>query len=378
VIHTHSDRLERWLGSDVVAQISQAQRNFYVPLPVAGVPCLPGREIYAMPGGDFTGQIDAGQECSKYDRLADIVRQERKRRLMAVARGKKQLGAFGSLDAIVAAATAGKYQDLRFNKTGVASSAIGHAMDLWTRAGVPAAGAAGGASPGGTNWTSASTGALPFTNPSTADSLQPVSGWLSATVINNCLLMYDRLHSVVKTMNSSATQAVSGTPARYQSTTPGNVQSAEGNFYFPSNPTTVLAATAHSWTVCQYTNSAGTGTRTSPSVAGISACPVAGIDLGTSGPGWFMPLQAGDLGVQKVTQLQSNAVVATGTIDFTVGHPLVFMPCPVAVLVCERDWVYTAFRMVKILDNACLSFLEMPKPATTATSYTGGIYAVAE
>lgn len=385
--HVHSDRLDRWLGRDVVAQLSSAQRKFYAPIPVAGVPCVPGHEVYAMPGGDFTGRIDAGQECSKHDRLADLTKRLLSEQRARIARHRmaqspfrrqvdQRVHAFASLDAIVAAATAGKVQDLRFTKTGVASAAIGGAMDLWTRAGYPAAGAAGGASPGGTNWSSASAGALPFTNPSTTNTLQPMSGFSSASVINNCLLMYDRLHSVVKTMNSSATQAVSGTPTRYQSTTPGDVQSAEGNFYFPSNPTTVLAATAHNWTVCQYTNSAGTATRSSPSIAGLSACPVSAVDLAVFN--WFMPLQAGDLGVQKMTQLQASALVATGTIDFVLAHPMFYMPCPVAVLVCQHDWLYTAFRAHKIVDSACISFLEMPKPATTATTYNGGIFAVSE
>lgn len=369
-MHTHSDRLERWLTAETVAQLSR--QRFYVPVPVAGVPGC----VFAMPDGDFTGPIHGGQEMSSRDRLADIVLRERKRRFAAVAHRKRQLGAFASIDAIMAAASAGKYQDLKWNKTGVAPNAIERAMDLWTRAGYPAAGAAGGASPGGTNWTSASPGALPFTNPATASSLQPMSGWASATVINNVLLLYDRTHSVVKTMNSTAAQAVTGVPTRYQSTTAGNVDSAEGSFYFPSNPTTVLPATAHNWTVCQYTNSAGVAARSSPSIIGNSACVVAGVDLESNR--WFMPLQAGDVGVQKMTQLQCSALVATGTIDFSIGHALCYFPCPVANLACQMDFVYTAFRVVKILDNACLAFLELPKPATTATTYSGGLYAVAE
>lgn len=371
--HTHSDQLERWLGADVVARLSRNTRDWYgPPIPLAGVP----GEVYAARGGDFIGDIHAGSEMSKRDRLADIVNRERRARVAAVARGRRQLGAFGSIDAIMAAATAGKYQDLRFNKTGVASNAIGNAMDLWRNAGYPAAGAAGGASPGGSNFTAADTGAIPFVNPTTTDTLQPTSGWAMASVLNNTLLLYDRLHAVVKTMNSSATQAVTGTPSRYQSTVSGNVESAEGNFYFPSNPTTVLAATAHNWTVCQYTNSAGTATRSSPSIAGISAGVVGGVDLAANS--WFMPLQAGDLGVQKITQLQCSALVATGTIDFVLGHALCYMPCSVATFVCQFDWVFTAFRVVKIIDNAALALLELPKSATTATTYNGGIYAVAE
>lgn len=372
-MHTHSDRLERWLGAAAVKQISDATRDWYgPPIPMGDVP---GR-VYAVRGGDFIGDIDAGQEMSSHDRLAEIIKRERRRRIAAVARSKRQLGAFGSIDAIMAAATAGKYQDLKWAKTGVASNAIGNALDLWTRAGYPAAGAAGGASPGGTNFSSADAGSIPFTNPATTNSLQPTSGWSHASVAPNSLLLYDRLHGVVKTMNSTATQAVNGVPTRYQSAVSGNVQSAEGNFFFPANPTTVLAATGHNWTVCQYTNSAGTAARSAPSTAGISACVVGGIDL-VAGR-WFMPLQAGDLGVKLMTQLQADALVATGTIDFVLAHALCYFSCPIASIACKEDFVFTAFRATKILDSACLTFLELPKPATTATNYNGGIYAVAE
>jgi hypothetical protein len=190
------------------------------------------------------------------------------------------------------------------------------------------------------------------------------------------VLLIDRISSVAKTINSTATEAVTNTPTRYQNTTSGNVESAEGNFYFPSNPTTVLAATAHNWNVCQYTNSAGTATRSSPSIAGVSACVIGGVDLPSFN--WFMPLQSGDIGVQKITQMQCSALVATGTIDFVLAHPLVFQPCPIAVLVCQQDFVYTAFRAVKVLNDACISFMEIAKPATTATNYLGGLYMVSE
>lgn len=68
-MHTHSDRLERWLGAAQVARMTSAMRDFYMPVAVHGVP---GR-VYAMPGGDFTGEIRAGQEMSAVDRAADYL-----------------------------------------------------------------------------------------------------------------------------------------------------------------------------------------------------------------------------------------------------------------------------------------------------------------
>ena len=73
--HTHSDRLERWLGTDKVAQLSAAMCNeqakwYGKPIAVHGVP---GR-VYATRDGDFVGSIDAGQEMSVIDRADDIMR----------------------------------------------------------------------------------------------------------------------------------------------------------------------------------------------------------------------------------------------------------------------------------------------------------------
>jgi hypothetical protein len=61
-----------------------------------------------------------------------------------------------------------------------------------------------------------------------------------------------------------------------------------------------------------------------------------------------------------------------------VAHPIAFMACPVANLVCTIDGINTAFNLETVFDNACLALLEMPKSATTATSYSGQITTVSE
>ena len=372
---THSQRLERWLGAAEVESMSRAMRDFYYPVPVAGVP---GR-VYAMPGGDFAGEIRAGQEMSAMDRAVDKIKRVRR---SIIARGARvrhgEFNAFASLDALVAAVTGGKSQRLLFRKTGVASNAIGNSNDLWTRAGQPSAGAAGAAAPGGTATTSSTTGNWGYKNPANSNTGHFLAGEVTASVINNTLLVIDQLLRVAKTMNSTGTETVSGTFSRYQNQTPGTTDYIGGNFCFPSNPTTVLAATGHNWTVCQYTDDAGTTGQSFPSVAGVSACVVGGIDLAAGSGSWFMSLAAGDVGVKALTQMQCSALVATGTIDFVVAHPIAFMPCPVANLVCIADALYTAMQLQQVYDNACLSGIEIAKPATTATNYAGALSLVAE
>lgn len=375
--HTHSDRLERWLGADSVRSVSDAMRNFYYPIPLAGVPG--GQGIWATPGGEFVGEIQAGQEMSALDRAMDKLRRVRRG---IIARGARvrhgEFNAFASLDALIAAVTGGKSQRLLFQKTGVASNAIGNSNDLWTRAGRPAAGSAGAAAPGGTATTNSTTGNWGWANPANANTGHFLAGEATASVINNTLLIIDQLFRVAKTMNSTSTEAVTGTFSRYQNATSTAADYVGGNFVFPSNPTTVLAATAHNWTVCQYTDQAGNTANSIPSVAGVSACVVGGIDLAAGSGSWFMPLASGDVGVKALTQMQCSAAVATGTIDFVVAHPIAFIPCPVANLVCIADALYTAMQLQQVYDNACISGIEIAKPATTATNYAGALTLVGE
>lgn len=388
--HTHSDRLERWLGADTVAAISANFKDFYWPVPVHGVP----GNVRVMPGGDFTGEINGGAFLSASDGAATVLKKIRAAadakarrdnmlgRLADMIRGEDKrvysLGAFASVDAVIAAYTGGKGQTMVFSKTGVASNAIGNSNDLWTRAGMPVAGAAGSAAPGGVAPTSSTAGSLGFKNLGTANTGHYLNWSLAASVINNSLLLYDRLFAVAKTMNSTGTEAVTGTPSRYQSGTAGNNDYIGGNFCFPSNPTTVLAGTAHNWTVCQYTDQDSNTGNSFPSATGVSACVVGGIDLAAGQGSWFMPLASGDVGVKALTQMQCSAAVATGTIDFVIGHPIAVNACPAANIACLDDGLYTALNLTSILDNACLAFIELPKPATTATTYSGYVRAVSE
>lgn len=383
--HTNAQSLERWLGAEHVKRLSESVKDFYWPIPVHGVPGA----VYAMPGGDFVGEIRGGQEMSAVDRAMDTLTRETRSQKARIAEHRigsdmslrsridKRQHAFASLSALINAATGGKKQELFFFKTGVAPNAIGNCIDLWTAlTSQPSAGSAGSAAPAGTSPTNATAGALPYVNPANANTGHFVTGYVTASVVANTLLLYDRLFAVAKTMNSTATEAVTGTFSRYQSATATNSDYIGGNFCFPSVPTTVLPATAHNWTVCQYTNQASTTGQSFPSIAGVSACVLRGVDLAVGN--WFIPLAAGDVGIKALTQMQCSALVATGTVDFVVGHPIAFFPCPVANMVCIVDGINTAFNLTYVYDNACLSFLEMPKPAASAVNYSGQITVVAE
>jgi len=364
--HVHSGQLERWLGTAGVEKLSASMRDFYHPIPVGGVP----GNVMAMPGGDFTGEIRAGFEATGFDRAREIfARMRRGYRTACRPSGQLNTG-FASLDALINAVTVlNQRQEIDFSKTGVTGVTSG-CNDLFRAAGSPGAGGASSAAPGGLATTSSTTGAMPFTNAPANTTQHITTGYLIASVLNG-LLLYDRIFSVVKTASSSATEAVTGVPTRYQSTTNTDPNYAGGNFCFPCvGSGGALCATAHNWTVCQYTNQAGSGA-SFPSATGNSSCIASRIDLPLGQ--WFLPLASGDNGVQTLTQMQNSAVV-TGALDFVIGHPLVWMPCPIVNMACLLDGVNSAFNLVRVFDNACLTFLELPKSATTATLYTGSIF----
>jgi hypothetical protein len=398
VKHTHSDRLERWLGKDNVERVSREFKSFYWPVPLHGVP----GNVYVMPGGDFAGEIKAGSFMSAADGAALTIQRIKARidsrlrsnkALMALAdmlraedRRLASIGAFASIDAIVAAYTGGKGQALNFAKTGVASNAIGNSNDLWSRAGQPAAGAAGSAAPGGKAWASSDAGALGFRNLGTANTGHYLNWSLAASIINNSLMLYDRLFSVAagNALTTGAEIAVTGVPTRYQSTTATDKDYIGGNFAFPACITTVLANTGHNWDAgggagvgMQYTDQASASSNF-PVATGVAACVVGGIDLAAGQNSWFAPLASGDVGIKALTNMSGSAAVATGVLDWVIGHPIAVNACPIANIACLDDGLYTALNLTAIFDNACLSFIELPKPAATATTYSGLLRAVSE
>ena len=365
---THGARLERWLGKDKVERISKSMKNWYAgPIAVAGVP----GNVWAHAGGDFRGPIRSGQficakEFVKMRARAAIQRYGQKQRAHLNA-------GFASLSDLIAEATTGKARYFPFTKTG-SNGAVGRSNSLWALGAHPGIGDAPGAAPGGTAFTDATTGAFPFSNPAGGDTQHFVKGEVVSDIAGNTLLLYDLIFGVAKTINDTATEAVTGVPTRYQSTTATDMNYAGGNFLFVQVGLTSLAATAHNWTVCTYLDQGGAAS-TLPSLTGVSGNGIHRFDHPTDQ--WFAPLESGDVGVQALTQMQCSALVATGVIWFMIGHPIAFMPCPVVDQMSVTDGIMTAFNLVRIFDDAALAFIEVQKPAVTATTYSGQFMSVA-
>ena len=353
----HSGQLERWLGTERIESLSSAMRGWYGrPIALLDVP----GSVRVCGDGDFVGTFTRGYFMSAMDALSDAFKQAAR-----VPPGTLYEG-FSSISDALSRASQGFSQRRQFNKVGP-TGVIGVTSSLWDLGPQPPAGTAPAAAPGGTAFTSASTGALAFANPA-AGTNRLVGADVSASVINNSLLLYDLLFGVNKTMASTAAQAVTGVPTRYQSTTATAEDYIGDNFGFVQVGGTALAATAHNWTVCTYLDQANAAS-TLPSLTGNASAIVRRLDHPVQQ--WFAPLESGDVGIKAWTQIQCSASVATGVIWFMIGHPIGFLSFPVINSMLPFDWLTNRDQAPRVFDNACLAFLEPLKPATGATTYTG-------
>lgn len=367
--HVHSQRLERWLGTDRVEKLSRDFRDWYGP-PVHLID-VPG-SVRVTKGGEFIGPFDHGYFGSAADNFRDYIRRVWKE--LGVHQPALAAAGFTSISDALARASGGFQQLLNGNiaKTGP-TGVVGVASSLWRVGAQPAAGGAGSAAPAGRAPTKATTGAMAFNNPASG-TLHLTGADFSASVINNSLLIYDRIFDVAKTMNSTAAESVTGVPTRYQSSTPSADDYAGGNFLMIEVGGTALAATAHNWSSCTYRNQAGTDARALPTVTGNSGAIVDRLDQPVNT--WFCPLASGDSGIMDLANIQCSAAVATGAINFVIGHPLGVMQFPIINSLLPFNWLTNRNLAPRIFADACVALLELPKPATTATTYSGQLYAV--
>lgn len=360
----NTQKIERWLGVEKADGLRRAMQGWYGrPIYLIDVP----GNVWIDSDGQFVGDFKHGFFASALDSLEDYIK-----RFWREA-GRPQYGTFSvgfaSISDALQRASQGNTQRLNFKKSGP-TGVVGVSSTLWRVGPQPAAGGAGASAPGGTIHNSTNLGALTYQDPASG-TLHLVGADVSASILQNSLLIYDRLYSVAKTMNSTAAEDVTGVPTRYQSNAPLAQDYAGDNFLFVEVGGTALAATAHNWTGT-YTNQSGTDGQVLPSLTGNASAIVGRLDHPVQS--WFAPLASGDVGLQKLTQMSCSATVATGEINFVIGHPIGFLSFPVSNSLIPFDWLTNRDQVPRIFDGACLAGLEVIKPSATACTYTGRLY----
>lgn len=347
---THASKLERWIGPNKAAELSALHKDWYGP-PIA-LADVPGA-VYCRGGGDFVGNIDAGGFQNYWDFSIECV----KRKLhQAFLYQKSQMATgFATLTALQDAARAGYAQTLLIPFSNFGTNA--RAADPWNV--IIPAGAYGAAAPGGTVYNKSSAGAAAMRNAGSGKTLTTVDGEFVQPTPSFSSLICDRLFGVAKTMNSTASEAVTGVSTRYQSTTPTDPDWCGGNFVYPV-ATSSLPATAHNHNVCQYTDDAGNLAQSFPSAAGVASTSARTVDLASGS--WFLPLANGDVGVKDLTQIQLDALVATGAINYVLSHPLYWVlslantdnTSAKPLISWGSNGINSAMQLVRVFDDACV------------------------
>lgn len=111
-----------------------------------------------------------------------------------------------------------------------------------------------------------------------------------------------------------------------------------------------------------YTNQAGTAGKLTPNVlpAGLTAnpkgaIPYSGTGAGKYGP--FLPMAAGDSGIQSVQQFNLSATYTSGVLNLVICRPILTLPLTTIGVASERDLLNQVPSLPRVYDGANLSWL---------------------
>ena len=273
--------------------------------------------------------------------------------------------ALQSLDDIYAAIGAGDTHKQPIQKVHVASGTgtTGRCYDLFLGTGIPAAGAYSGTAGVATALTDAGIyhGGDVSTDEKHLLGLSVVSptgvynpGWL---ILMDLLLYYPSL-------------VVTGSPTALDNTvTLPRYTDGKGVMAFLVVQTALGAATPS--LTLTYTNSTPTGSRTSSAVVAVANSLPTPTLLGVNGA-MFVPLQAGDVGIQSVQSYTINSGGTTGTVCLVLARELARIPLVTVNVPTERDFLSQLPPFPRIYDGASLSFLLMAGGALTNGAILAG------
>lgn len=122
-----------------------------------------------------------------------------------------------------------------------------------------------------------------------------------------------------------------------------------------------------------YTNQAGTAGKLTPSVlpAGLTAAPKGAIPYSGTGAGKygpFLPMAAGDSGIQSVQQFNLSATYTSGVLNLVICRPLLTLPITTLGVAAERDLLNQVPSLPQVRDGASLSWLMYAGAATPVNS----------
>jgi len=275
------------------------------------------------------------------------------------------MAALADLSALINRATGGNSgtpDNLMFHKqarvagAGATAPIAGRTASLWTYDGQPGAGVAPTTAAIPTN---ATNGALKQANPGGGRQKWLYSAWATGLVAGT-LVLYDRL------LHIGGLSGTVATAQNVQTTTPSpaltRYTDGLGNIAF-AEIYTIIGTTTSSITML-YVNQSGSDA-TSPAVV-----------IGNTGfrevtRCIFLPLAAGDTGIQAVKTVTHATTGTAGNYGVTIGHPLAYIGIGTPGGAGWRDFSTGLPGIPEILTNACLAFLWLPNTVTAPEVFGG-------
>lgn len=201
-------------------------------------------------------------------------------------------------------------------------------------------------------------------NPATKHIINVGAVGNTATAVGTLLLVDMQGYWPGIALNSSSTQALSGTPSlRYT-----NGESCRLYMTTTTAPTTGTPNLSVS-----YTNQSGTPNRNLGATVNLTASAIqthilhSGTAASNYGP--FLPLSNGDYGVSNVASVTLSAAMGgSGIGALVLARPILSIPITVNSTMVDRDMLTATPGLPQIKDEACLTWLYYSNAATAANS----------
>ncbi len=273
------------------------------------------------------------------------------------------MAGFTDYDQIINALTVSQYgQRLPWMKAVSFTTTTNSWWTLWNSAGAPGQGTYSGAVANSQACTSATDGALEFTNATSPRKLWALGGEGSGSSTTGTFFLWDRLlyYPGIDHNTTGAQALTTGT------TLPRQVS---GDKVFAwLEVTSTIGATAQTCTLT-YTNQAGTGSRSTGAHTIVTSSAISRLPHNRP----YFPLQVGDTGIRSV-ESYTFSIAATGTSALVLARPIAMWSAPIANSVSALDLVRgPSLSLPQIEDNSCLFLTFAPNNAVASPVFYGSL-----
>jgi hypothetical protein len=293
---------------------------------------------------------------------------------------------FASMDDLVAELTAGKSWRSEWSKNTLPTTAqtAGAWYDLACGPGNPGSDTAYGS---GTNLafqalsdTSTTSPGIPHggdVSPDTKHLLNGSAVSAAVTTMPAVLVLVDRLGFYPITTTTTITAQTLSNTVPFPSGRHTSGQGLRAYVVCSSGAATTAMGAGTPNITLNYTNQAGTAGKTTPTVLpqGTTAAPkgnivYSGTGAGKYGP--FVPLAAGDSGIQSVQSFQISSTYTSGVLNLVICREIARIPMTTVGVVGERDFLNQVPSLPRIYDGANLSWLMYAGAASPVNSAFSG------